>query len=280
MTTKACGRLMAALALAAAGAVQAQDESGRRRHMVEIGWFHIDTLDDSEPLRTQLRPSLLGTLLGVDDDFVSAGTATTIGSSDTVALIYSYFFGDHWSLKFEGGVPADFDLYGDGRVQPTGLAGALAGVDLGAGEYNPLASVTQWSPGIMLQYFFGAPQRAIRPYVALGVNYTWFTDVQLDRDFEASLKEQFGALLALATGNPGQTRVEAKASSDVAPVFNAGVSIDLDDRWNLSLSASYLLLETEATIEIFAANGTQLSRSTTTIQLDPLVSTVVIGYRF
>lgn len=272
LLTAAVAAALWAPALAAVG-------DDRRSHLLQTGWFHIDTLDRTEPLRTQLRPSIPGTLLGLEQDFVSPGTGATISSSDTLALTYSYFIGDHFSIKLEGGVPVDFDLYGYGTVEAAGVPNPPA-VDLAAEENNPLASATQWSPVLMLQYFFRDPQREIRPYLGLGVAYTWFTDVELDPQFEAALNEQFGATLAQLGGFTGDTYVEADATSDVAPIFNAGVSVDLSERWNLSLSASYSLLETETTIDIHAQDGTRLSRSTTTAEINPLVTAVLLGYRF
>lgn len=249
-------------------------------HQLQLGLVHVNTLDSSTPLRTQLRPSLLGGVLGIDDDFVSEGTSAEVGSSETLLFIYSYYFTDRWSLKLEGGIPAKFDIRGGGIVRPTGVAGALISVDLGALQNNPLASATQWSPVAMLQYSFGSPRDIVRPYLGIGVTYTWFTDVELGSGFDAALNDQFGRTLALAAGKPGATLTRADASPSFAPAFNAGLAISLGERWNVSTSVSYLMLSTESTIDILAADGTRLARSSTDLDLNPLAMAVLLGYRF
>ena len=267
-----------ALACAAFACAASAREAGD--HQLQLGVVHVNTLDSSEPLRTQLRPSLLGGALGIEADFVSEGTAATVGSSETLLFIYSYYFTDHWSLKLEGGVPARFDIGGEGVVRPTGIAGSVISVDLGAPANNPLASATQWSPVAMLQYSFGSPRDPVRPYVGVGLTYTWFTDVELSSGFDTALNNQFGRVLALAAGKPGATYTKADASPSLAPAFNVGLAMSLSEHWNVSASVSYLMLSTESTIDIYAADGTRLSRSSTDLDLNPLAVSVLVGYRF
>lgn len=276
------GALLMLPAAAGYAAEVADSESAparRGNHLLQVGVFHVDTLDSSDPLNTTLKPGAAA-LLGVQSEFESPGTAAQVSSSDTLALIYSYFLTDHLALKFEGGIPAKFKLYGEGVVRPTGPAGQLISVDLGDPANNPLARVTQWSPVVMVQYFFRDPQKQIRPYVGLGVTYTWFTDIKPDSDFEDALNNQFGRTLALANLSPGQTVVDAKAKSDIAPVFNMGVSAELSQHWSLSGSLSLSLLSTTATIAIDAANGDRLATSKTKLDLNPLVAALLLGYRF
>jgi outer membrane protein len=276
----ACLLLSLPAASFATDEAEAESAPARRgNHLIQVGVFHIDTLDDSEPLHTTLKPGAAA-LLGVQSEFDSEGTGAQVSSSDTLALIYSYFLTDHVALKFEGGIPARFKLYGTGTVAPTGPAGALINVDLGDPANNPLAKVTQWSPVFMVQYFFRDPRKEIRPYVGLGVTYTWFTDIKPDPDFEDALNNRFGRTLALVNLSPGQTTVDAKASSDIAPVFNMGVTAELSKHWSLSGSLSLSLLSTKAKITIDAANGDRLVTSTTQLDLNPLVAALLLGYRF
>jgi len=276
------------LALAAAAffssfVAQAQDESdapaSKGRHLVQIGVFHVDTLDSSTPLRSHIQPGALAAL-GVQSDFTS-DTTNKVGSSNTLALIYSYFLTDNLAIKFEGGIPAEFKLYGSGVVQPTGPLGSAVAVDLGSPNFNPLAKVTQWSPAILLQYYFRDAQEKIRPYVGVGATYTWFTDIKADEDFKNALNTRFGATLAAGNGKLGQsTTVDAAAADDLAPIFNMGVSAELSDRCSLSGSVSYTLLKTTANITIDAEDGTRLATSRTKLDLNPLVVAFVLGYRF
>ncbi|WP_428310380.1 OmpW/AlkL family protein [Hydrocarboniphaga sp.] len=267
------------LLLPACGAFAADDSARQGSHLLQIGVFHVDTLDSSEPLETRLRPGAAA-LLGVQSDFVSDGTSAQVSSADTLALIYSYFLTDHLALKVEGGIPAKFKLYGNGTVAPTGPAGALINVDLGNPSFNPLAEVTQWTPVLMLSYFFRDADKAVRPYLGVGVTYTWFTDIKPDKDFETELNNKFGRTLALANLTPGATSVSAEATPDWAPVFNMGATAQLSPRWSLSGSLSLSLLSTKAKIKIDAANGDRLATSSTNLDLNPLVMALLLGYSF
>lgn len=249
-------------------------------NLIQLGWVRLMPQAQSGSLRTQLQPSLIGSLLGVDEDFVSPGTSSRVEDADTLLLTYSRSFGDHWSLKAEGGIPAQVDLHGEGVIAPTGPTGRLFNVDLGAARNNPLASAREWSPALILQYAFPAPGARLRPYVGAGVSYTWFTDIALDGDFENEINAEFGRLLALATANPGPTSVRAKASSSVAPMVTAGLSYALGEHWSVATSLSYVRLATTTTISVYADDGTRLARSTADLDVNPLAAAVVLGYRF
>src|SRR3546814_6661577 len=90
---------------------------------------------------------------------------------------------DQLAIKTEGGIPPKFYLRGKGVVQPNPNIAALS-VDLGARDSNPLASSWQWSPALLAQYYFGQPDAHWRPVLGMGVTYTFFNDVKLDRSEE------------------------------------------------------------------------------------------------
>lgn len=265
------------LLMLAATPVRAQEAGD---WVAQAGWFFVSPQESSTPLRTSLAPSLLGSVLGIDPEFTSPGTSASVSDSGTPALTLSYFFTDHLALKVEGGIPAEFELSGSGVVRPTGISGALISVDLGDPANNPLATARQWSPAALLQYYFFDSSFALRPYLGLGFTYTWFTDVELNSGFDETLNNSFGRTLALAGGKPGPTRVEADASSSFAPIFNAGLAYSLSERWGLSLSVSYILLKTTSTIDLYADDGTRLARSETDLDLNPIVSSLLLSYRF
>jgi outer membrane protein len=270
----AAGLLIVALGGGSAHAARAGDL------ILQGGLFHLAPRESSEPLQTDLAPSLLGAVAGIQPSFSSEGTATSVSNEYTPALTLSYFLTDHWVIKAEGGIPAEFELYGEGVVRPTGPTGLLLRVDLGAAANNPIASVRQWSPALLLQRYFRAHQSRLRPYLGVGVTYAWFTDVALKPTLRDELARRFGAPLALATGNPGPTSVSADSDADWAPIVNAGLSYALGERWSLSLSASYLFLETTSRITIAADNGTRLAESTTALDLGTVVSSVLLYYRW
>jgi outer membrane protein len=76
------------------------------------------------------------------------------------------------------------------------------------------------------------------------------------------------------------THVEASASYQWAPIYNAGFSYALTDHWGIIGSISYVALHATAHISIFAADGTQLSDTHGEVKLDPLATAFLISYRF
>lgn len=241
------------------------------------GWFHIAPQSSSKPLHTDIRGNALTRLAGVQDSFDSPGTDATPSDADTLALTAIWFISDHWSLELVGGLPAEFHVRGKGTVLP---AGSGINVDLGAPENNPIASVKQWSPTAMVEYHFRSPKASFRPYVGLGASYTWYTDVKLDPDFESDLNQNFGSLLALSNLKAGPTRASGSASASIAPTFVVAFTYELSNRWNLIGSVGGILLETTSTIKIEAEDGTRLSTSKTDMTLNPIVTSLLLAYRF
>lgn len=279
MKSSSLRRLAAIIVLSAALSVPARAQQAGD-NVIQIGFFSVDTLDRSTPLHTELRPSLLGTLVGIQPSFDSAGTAATVSSSNTLAFTTSHFFTDHLAVKLEGGLPAVFDLNGRGTVRPTGITGNLISVDLGDPASNPIASAKQWSPAVIAQYYFFGPDAVVRPFVGVGVTYTWFTEVSTSQSFQDALNRNFGSVLALAAGKPGPTHVTSDASPSFAGAYSAGLAFRVSDHWGVSGGIGYSTLRTRAKIEIKAADDTVLSTSTTRIDLNPLVYSLLFNYRF
>ncbi len=248
--------------------------------VIQVGFFSVDTLDRSQPLHTDLRPSLLGSLAGIQSSFDSPGTGASVSSANTIAITQAYFITDHVLVKFEGGIPATFDLTGHGTVMPTGITGNLISVDLGQPASNPIASAKQWSPALVFQYLFFKPDAVVRPFLGVGVTYTWFTAVNVNQNFQNQLNNNFGSVLALAAGKSGPTHVSATAGDNIAPVYSAGLAFKISEHWGVSSGISFSPLNTYATIKIKSADDTELSSSRTRIDLNPLVYSLLFNYRF
>jgi len=112
-----------------------------------------------------------------------------------------------------------------------------------------VATAKQLPPTVTLQYHF-SPQAAFSPYVGLGINYTFFFDI-----------ETKGAL--------------------------AGTSLDLDSSWGaaLQLGADFRLAgDWRANVDVrWIDIDTEASGSATgsfDVEIDPWVLTVGVGRRF
>ncbi len=111
-------------------------------------------------------------------------------------------------------------------------------------------------PTLTLQYHF-APDAKVRPYVGAGVNYTIFYD-----------EDASGAL----EGAIGSTKVSADDSFGYA--VQAGVDIDLGERFFLNLDAKYIDIDTTAKLR----TGALVNR--VNVSLDPVFAGIGIGMRF
>jgi outer membrane protein len=114
----------------------------------------------------------------------------------------------------------------------------LGGSDIGSIKHLP--------PTLLLQYHFRPDQR-FRPYVGAGLNYTRFTDVDIDVPGVRIDRNSFGLAV------------------------QAGVDYKLSKHWYFNVDVKYVDIDTDVRL-----NGTRL----TTLKVDPMLYSVGVGYRF
>lgn len=247
--------------------------------IVTAGWVHVQSLHTSDTIHTDLQPSLVGRLLGVPDSFDSNGTSASLTKVDTLGINFTHFFADHWSLDGAGGIPARVSVFGAGTISPGGTAGPLLSVNLGDPAVNPLGSARQWSPALMIAYHF-APTPRFQPFVNIGFTYTWFTQARLNPAFENRLNSSVGRQMALAAGKPGPTSVAIDPHPLFAPVFGAGAPWRFAEHWLVVGSVGFAPFATRTRVDIRASDGSLLSTSNVHIDVDALVSGLLLGYVF
>ena len=109
-------------------------------------------------------------------------------------------------------------------IRAPGPAGALGHVDLDDPSNQPaVRKARQWSPGVILQWYFGHAQSKFRPFVGVGVVYSFFTNIELNPNFSAAVNRELGGVLAAGAGKPGPTYVEGKSSASWSAIFNLGI---------------------------------------------------------
>lgn len=226
--------LLAASTLSLPAAAQSAGDS-----VVNLGWFHLDTHDSSEPL-TRTQPA--------GGPIANSGAA--VSSADTWGLAYSYFFTDHFALTLDAGAPPKFDLSGTGSLAP----------------FGHLGSARQWSPALVAKWYFGDADAKFRPFIGLGATRVWYSGIKLSPSLQSYLTSGAGT-------------ASADLSSSWAPVANVGMAYNIDQRWSIGFSLSYIPLETDAELTGRVGN-TVVSRSRTTLTVDPYVSFLSIGYKF
>ncbi|HBO78274.1 MAG TPA: hypothetical protein DD502_08965, partial [Cupriavidus sp.] len=219
--------------------------------------------------------------LGLPTSFSAPGSGLSTSNADTLGLTFSHFVTDNIAITAVGGIPPEFKIYGHGYLIPPGPAGALGHQSLGDPSLNPIITrARQWSPAAMVQYHFRAPDVTFRPFVGVGVSYNFFTNIDVNPAFAASVNNNLGAILAAGAGIPGPTSVHADASSSWAPIFNVGGTYNFTEHWGVTGAVTYIPLKSESTMTIKASDGTVLSTSKTTLRPNPLVFFLAATYKF
>jgi len=135
--------------------------------------------------------------------------------------------------------------------------GNLAGVSVG--------DVTVLPPSVIAVWHF-MPSNNVRPYVGAGLNYTMF--------FSESTTGQFTSTIDAVAG-PGVTSTGLDVDDTLSVIVQAGVDIDINKDWYVSLDAKYIDMDTTATVQV---NGTDTA--TVDFDLNPLILGVGVGTRF
>lgn len=101
-------------------------------------------------------------------------------------------------------------------------------------------------PTVTAQYHF-LPGGKLQPYAGLGLNYTLFMDEQLNSGNKLKLDPSFGLAAQL------------------------GVDVPLDAKWRIGFDARYIDIDSKASVD-----GQRIG----TVEIDPFVYSVNLGYRF
>ena len=135
--------------------------------------------------------------------------------------------------------------------------GNLTGVSVG--------DVTVLPPSVIAVWHF-MPTNNVRPYAGAGLNYTMF--------FKEGTSGQFTSTMNTVLGG-GVTSTDVSVDDAFGIVVQAGVDIDINKDWYVSLDAKYVKLDTKATVQVNGADA-----ATVSFDVNPLVLGVGVGTRF
>ncbi len=179
------------------------------------------------------------------------GSTAYAGSSTTLSLVWLHLYTDNYVMEGTIGIPPkiSMDLYTPYTTLKNHPDGATAKV---------------LTPTAIAKYFFSTPQDKVRPYVGLGVSRIMFQSV--------SAKTSDPEIAAIAN-------TSSSLSASWAPVYNAGVIYNIDDRWSINGSVTYIPITTTAT---FSGPGVGAGAAVTTgdLKLNTTDYVVRLGYRF
>jgi outer membrane protein len=171
------------------------------------------------------------------------GVNVSVGNNTQLGLNFAYFITDNINIEVLAATPFKHD--------------ADFGVPNPLGTGNQLAEVTHLPPTLSVNYYFNTGDNAFKPYVGVGLNYTIFFDEKFTSQNDAiglqdlSLDNSFGLAAQL------------------------GADYMLDEKWFVNTSIRWIDIDTQAS---FNLNGTQ--GSIESVEIDPWVYTVAVGYRF
>jgi len=170
---------------------------------------------------------------GISGVGVPAGADASVGDATTVIFVAERALTPNIGVELVLGIPPKIKARAAGSV----------------GFLGEVMSARNVAPTLLLNYHFGQPGDAWRPYVGVGVNYTRFVDVK----------------------SPLAEHVEM--SDSVGPTVQAGVDYFFNKQWGLFASVAAVKVKSD----LVATGSTVL---TTTIDFRPLVYSAGVSYRF
>lgn len=131
------------------------------------------------------------------------------------------------------------------------------GVSDPLGTGDQLGEVTHLPPTITVNYYFNDASSKFQPYVGAGLNYTIFFD------------EEF------TSANDAAGLKDLSLDNSFGLAAQVGVDYMLNDKWFINGSIRWIDIDTEASFNLNGAEG-----SVDSIEIDPWVYSVTLGYRF
>ena len=105
------------------------------------------------------------------------------------------------------------------------------------------------APTLLVNYHFGDASARLRPYVGLGVNYTYFADARTPDGWDVKLSSRWGL------------------------AAQAGIDVAIDKQWGLFASIAKVKVKTD-----LVAIGAAVLR--TTIDFRPVTYAAGVSYKF
>lgn len=130
--------------------------------------------------------------------------------------------------------------------------------DVKLGNFD-IGSLKHLPPTLLLQYHF-CPEGTVRPYVGAGINYTHFSDVDLN--------------VAPAVGTDAPLRLDTSSWGLAAQV---GVDFKVAPNWFVNLDAKYVQIDAN---DIRVKSGVLAGTYVTDLTVNPWLLSVGAGYRF
>jgi len=195
---------------------------------------------------TVVTPDVSNSALRFNNDGLNTALGSQkvdIDNNTQLGLTVTYMYNSYIGFELLAATPFKHDIQGKGA-----LSTALRGIPLP----NNIAEVTHLPPTLSVVYY---PLQGFdfQPYVGAGVNYTFFF----------SEDSNIGGKVDL--------------DSSVGVALQVGADYRLSDRWHVNASVRWIDIETDAKFTGTNLPGGNLD---TTVDIDPIVYSVMLGYTF
>ncbi|MFS1522918.1 OmpW/AlkL family protein [Microbulbifer sp. 2304DJ12-6] len=177
------------------------------------------------------------------------GTRVDVDNGSALGLTGVYMFHDHWGVELLAATPFTHD------IQVEGLGATF---DLGETKQLP--------PSLLLQWYPMDKRSSVQPYLGVGVNYTVFFDEDIDSEADA----RFATL-----GATGGAKLSLDNSFGLAAEAGVDFAFGANRRWLLNLAVFLIDIDTDAKVTV-----PEVGDITASVDIDPLVYTAGLGYRF
>lgn len=194
---------------------------------------------------------------------VLPGAQVSVDSDTQLGLTVTYMITDQIAIGVLGATPFKHDIEGDGAV----LGGA-----------GKLAETKHLPPTITLQFFPMPSSSKFQPYAGLGVNYTNF----FEEKTTSTLTGIYDAVAQANLGTPAGTIDHTGLELDDSFGLAAEIGMDYMITENVGVNAAiwWADIDTDATINAYAADGSRVDSSTLDVEIDPWVYMVGVSYKF
>ncbi|WP_026376015.1 OmpW/AlkL family protein [Aestuariibacter salexigens] len=175
------------------------------------------------------------------------GFGVNVDNNTQLGLNLAYFFDDQWNVELLAATPFKHDV--NVNANPLGL--------------GKLGEVTHLPPTVTVNYYFNDPAVPFQPYVGAGVNYTLFFD------------EEF------TSGNASLGFSDLDLDASLGYALQAGFDLLFANDWVLNASVRYIDISTDAFFTLDNAGlGFSNASGSVSVDVDPYVYTVSVGYKF
>jgi outer membrane protein len=204
----------------------------------------------------------VGTVMPKDDNLtlpeitildITVDATVQVDDGTSLVLSGTYMFSENWAFDILAAWPFKHDVDLDATITQVGNAPVSGKLPFGEVEHLP--------PTFSMQYHF-APDADFQPYVGLGVNYTTFLSEDLDSDIvdagivDFELDDSFG--------------LAAQVGADW--MLNDSLLLNFDIRW--------INIESDLSATIDDGVNVPVTGKLGTVEIDPWVFAINLGYRF